>query len=71
MGAVAYFTCSRPGSAPTDFLANINWVDGSMSTGKIVSDGVGGYCALGAIMMAGREEDWDQSGSNSSELLVE
>jgi hypothetical protein len=47
VGAVAYFTCSRPGSAETDFLATIDWVDGSTSTGRIVNDGSGGYFVQG------------------------
>jgi hypothetical protein len=46
-GAVAYFTCSRAGTAPTDFLATIDWVDGTTSTGTITSDGSGGYFVQG------------------------
>jgi hypothetical protein len=52
LGAVAYFTCSRAGSAQTDFLATIDWIDGSTSTGMIVSDGAGGYFVQGQHVYA-------------------
>jgi hypothetical protein len=51
-GAVAYFVCTRPGAAATDFLADITWADGSTSSGTIAADSVRGFYVQGEHVYA-------------------
>jgi hypothetical protein len=59
----ATFTDGDPLSQPGDFVATINWGDGSSSSGAIASDGNGGFHVLG-------DHTYSASGSRSVQVTV-